>query len=91
MKRKLIVGGSIGAVVLLVLAMFPTVVGAQTTGVDQKIVQLQKTKNHLAEMDWGFGYFIKILLSLIEGLPVIFGVFMSVLLYLRLMLFGISP
>ena len=30
MKRKLIVGGSVGAVVLLVLAMFPAVVSAQT-------------------------------------------------------------
>ena len=29
MNRKLVVGGSLGAVILLVLAMFPTVVGTQ--------------------------------------------------------------
>jgi len=30
LNRKLVVGGSLGAVILLVLAMFPTVVGSQT-------------------------------------------------------------
>jgi len=30
LNRKLIIGGSVGAVVLLVLAMFPAVVGSQT-------------------------------------------------------------
>jgi len=29
LNRKLVVGGSLGAVILLVLAMFPTVVGTQ--------------------------------------------------------------
>jgi len=82
--KKTILIGSIFAVALLVLAMFPTVVGGQTTVIDQKIVQLQKTKNHLAEMDLGPGLFITLLQEL-------FSFFMSVLLYLRLMLFGISP
>jgi len=31
MKRIVVIGGSVGAVVLLVTSMFPTVVGAQTT------------------------------------------------------------
>ena len=30
MNRKLIIGGCVGVVVLLLLAMFPTVVGSQT-------------------------------------------------------------
>ena len=35
MKRMLIVGGSVGAVILLVLTMFPTIVCAQTLKVTQ--------------------------------------------------------
>lgn len=72
MKRMLVVGGSIGVVVLLMLAMFTMVVSAQTLKMinndTYKIIKNKSTiNNNLVE-------FLLALLSSIL-LPIIYGIF----------------
>ena len=45
MKKKIVVGGSIGAVFLLVLAMFPAVVSAQAIFSNKNIKELKNIEN----------------------------------------------
>ncbi|MCX6664997.1 MAG: hypothetical protein NT038_02895 [Euryarchaeota archaeon] len=78
MKRCLVVGGSIGAVVLLVLVMFPSVVSVQATkttindmvsdiqsknSLDERIQTVQHVIKSIAERDWTPGWFISGLLG----------------------------
>ena len=72
MKKKIVVGGSIGAVVLLILAMFPSVVGAQTTTLIGKIIDSEivdgeniKKVKKLVPPGWYLGVLFNLLISLI--------------------------
>jgi len=53
MNRKIIIGGSVGAVVLLVLTMFPTVVCAQTleSTIAGRTHTIQQIEEMIAEED----------------------------------------
>jgi len=68
MKRSLIIGGSVGAVVLLVLAMFPSVVGAQkvkSTDICFYSIFLNEKKEKIGELHpliWYPGKYIDILI-----------------------------
>ena len=54
MKRRIwVVGGSMGAGILLVLAMFPTVVSAQTMNLNERQTDIfQHLKEKMKDTDW---------------------------------------
>ena len=61
--RKWIIGGSIGAGVLLILALFPAVVSAQTVKTSEiKTNILQQIKEKIKENDWKPGNSLNIAL-----------------------------
>jgi hypothetical protein len=65
-KRIWVVGGSIGAVALLVLAMFPTIVGAQTVKPNESQVNIfQHIKNKIADRLWIPGELLAILFDIL--------------------------
>ena len=74
MKRSFVVGGTIGAVVLLVLAMFPSVVSAQSStsiakdNGEEDIKEIQK----LVPPGWYPGWLIDIMIILLINLLYLF-------------------
>ena len=73
MKRLLVVGGSIGASVILVLAMFPTVVSAQTVKSNEmKTNIVQQIKERIKDLVWEPGDIILTLIILMMVLIELF-------------------
>ena len=82
MKKSILIG-SILAVVLLVLAMFPTVASAQATNmtINEKILSIQNIFNKRDE--YNAGGIIELILTLIGGFIGLISVFsIFILLYL---------
>lgn len=76
MKRLLVVGGSIGASMLIVLAMLPAVVSAQSLkttlndvqlkkSIDNRISLIQKTKTFTKNAEWFPGYLLLYILGIL--------------------------
>lgn len=80
MKKRMIVGGSVGVVVLLVLTLFSAVVGAQATKatitelvsevqnkeiINEKMPLLQQIKAFTGNTEWFPGYLILYIISIL--------------------------